>query len=415
MDNFKRILTLVGDIMFRLKCPPTEPKSLRIILTFSSLQQVLKAEKQLRLTGDVRFACRATPTPPGLSADICGMSLELTYQDPDLSKPSASADVVHFLNSKHLTPKGFYKIDGCVTENLPLGNATKTTTGLIIGNFDKIDAGHLYLIDFADKFVNELTVQLLDSGESAKKRKENLLKYRPQLQIVTESVSTTSAPQHFDYVFAGEKIAPPHLQVKERGAVYIPVDPLRELDYADNEPKEKKSLAQIKRVCIFGPESTGKSTMTKNLAAHFATVAVPEYARTFMETRDNELLETDLPHFARGMMASEEALAQRANRIIFSDTDALTTVIWSNWLYKRVPAEIEELAQSQNHDLYLLLNVDVPWVADPQRYLPEERQSFLDECRRQLEKFKRPYVLISGADFAERTKNAIAACQEILE
>lgn len=400
--------------MFQFKDAANGAKFLRIILTFSSLQQVLKAEKQLRLTGDVRFACRATPTPPGLSADICGMSLELTYQDSDLSKPSAGADVVHFLNSKHLTPTGLYRIAGTVTENLASSNAAEPTTGLIIGNFDKVDAGHLYLIDFAEAFVNELTVQLLENGESVKQRKENLLKYRPHLRIVTESPSATSTLEQFDYVFAGEKIAPEYLQVEERGAVYIPVDPLRELCPSDNEPKEKKSLAEIKRVCIFGPESTGKSTMTKNLAAHFQTVFVPEYARTFMETRDNELLETDLPHFARGMMASEEALAQRANRVIFSDTDALTTVIWSNWLYKRVPAEIEELAQSQKHDLYLLLNVDVPWVADPQRYLPEERQSFLDECRKQLEKYKRPYLLIGGASFDERTKNAIAACQKIL-
>ena len=63
------------------------------------------------------------------------------------------------------------------------------------------------------------------------------------------------------------------------------------------------------------------------------------------------------------------------------------------------------------------LNLEQPlalWVADPQRYLPEERQSFLDECRKQLEKYKRPYVLIGGASFDERTKNAIAACQKIL-
>ncbi|NJL72726.1 MAG: ATP-binding protein [Candidatus Competibacteraceae bacterium] len=68
-------------------------------------------------------------------------------------------------------------------------------------------------------------------------------------------------------------------------------------------------------------------------------------------------------------------------RVIFSDTDALTTCIWSEWLYKEVPEELLALAQRQKHDLYLLLDVDVPWIEDPQRYYPEERETFLASCK----------------------------------
>jgi len=153
--------------------------------------------------------------------------------------------------------------------------------------------------------------------------------------------------------------------------------------------------------------------MSKNLAKHFHTLYCPEYARTLMESRNNELFESDMIHFAKGMIASEEALVGFANRALFSDTDALTTCIWYQFLYKRVPVELRELAARQRHHLYLLLDVDVPWVYDPQRYLPNERQSFLDLCREYLENAGRPYKLVSGT-FEERTELAIGAVEELL-
>lgn len=365
------------------------------------------------------------------------MSLELSYQESDISKPSARAAVVDFLNSKNLAPKGVHEFESTNPANhhtleqdknrvsaKDLNNGEKKLrTGLIFGQFAPLHNGHLYLIDFAASFVDELTVLVSRQAPlySLEQRVSWLLQCRPDVNIVIADENLDIQDAHYDYVFAGKTRAPDNLPLAKWGAAYIPVDPLRELSAACSRSMRENPLAHwqylpdalrpdfVKRVCIFGPESVGKSTMTKNLAKHFETVFVPEYARTFMETRDNELVESDLPAFARGMMASEEALSRRANRLIFSDTDALTTAIWSNWLYKQVPAEITTLAMEQRHDLYLLLDVAVPWVADPQRYLPEERQSFLQVCQRELERLGRRYVLISGESFEKRTAQAIEA------
>lgn len=365
------------------------------------------------------------------------MSLELSYQESDISKPSARAAVVDFLNSKNLAPKGVHEIESANPAIHPAleqeknrvsakdlnHEERKLRSGLIFGHFAPLHNGHLYLIDFAANFVDELTVLVSREAPmySVEQRVDWLCQCRPDVNIVIADENIELGDSRYDYVFAGKPKAPDNLPLAKWGAAYIPVDPLRELSPACSRTMRENPLAHwqylpealrpdfVKRVCIFGPESVGKSTMTKNLAKHFETVFVPEYARTFMETRDNELAESDLPAFARGMMASEEALSRRANRLIFSDTDALTTSIWSNWLYKRVPEEITALAMGQKHDLYLLLDVAVPWVADAQRYLPEERQSFLEVCRKELERLGRRYVLISGENFEKRTAQAIEA------
>ena len=204
---------------------------------------------------------------------------------------------------------------------------------------------------------------------------------------------------------------------------FIPVDPQRGLI-----PVQGKSLRQdplnhwqwiypgvrsqfVRRVCIFGPESTGKSTLARNLAEHFNTVSVPEWARTMLESRDNELREEDLPIFARGHAALEDAMAREADRLLFCDTDAITTLIWSEWLYEgRCHPEIRRLADERLYDLYLLTDVDVPWVDDPQRYLPTKRKEFHQRCVEELNKREIAFVEIKGG-WDERLATAIAAVE----
>lgn len=395
---------------------------MRVIFTFPSLHLVLKAEKLLREADDRRILARATATPPGLSSDICGMSIELL-------DPEHKTIAIRYLEERELMPQGVHELD----------THKKPTTGLIIGDFAPLHRGHIYLLDFASAFCDTVYV-LVTPGESSINvalRLQWLKDKRPQLRVFStehNNLSNSALLQadlvkaagigQVDYLFSGN--LSDSTLAKPLGASFIPVDPLRQLCQADSSAIQKEPLKYwhylpemvrlhyLKRVCIFGPESTGKSTLTANLAKHFETVAVPEYARTFMETIDNALNEADLPIFARGMQASEEALAHRANRVIFSDTDALTTIIWSEWLYKRVDDSIASIAARQKHDLYLLLDVDVPWVNDPQRHLPQERETFLASCKQKLTEQGRPYVLISGT-FEERLQKAIKAVQELLD
>lgn len=122
---------------------------------------------------------------------------------------------------------------------------------------------------------------------------------------------------------------------------------------------------------------------------------------------------SDIPLIARGQAAAEEALARRANRILFCDTDLLTTTIWSDVLFRDCPAWIHEAAARRRYDLYLLLNVDVPWVDDRQRYLPHARQEFFERCQRMLQDQHRPFVVIQGT-WAERFERACEAVRLLL-
>lgn len=123
----------------------------------------------------------------------------------------------------------------------------------------------------------------------------------------------------------------------------------------------------------------------------------------------------DIEIIARGHRASENALARQANRILFSDTDLLTTTVWSNVLFGTCPAWIYEAAEAMTYDLYLVTDIDVSWVDDNQRFFSStnERQQFLDLCIQALEWRNRPYVMISGT-WDERLSKAIQAVEKLL-
>jgi NadR type nicotinamide-nucleotide adenylyltransferase len=236
------------------------------------------------------------------------------------------------------------------------------------------------------------------------------------------------APRKPDLVFAsepyGERLA------KELGARFVPVDLDRSLVSVSgtairNDPmKHWRHLPRCvrpyfaRRVCVVGPESTGKSTLARDLAAHFGTTWVPEYARALLEPRANPnetapVAREDMIAIARGQVASEEALARNAERVLFADTDALTTLLWSDHFFGAHDAALDELAARHGHHLYLLTSPDVPYVQDAVRYAPEERSAFFDRMRAELDARQRRYVVLEG-DWDARRARAIAAVDELV-
>lgn len=169
----------------------------------------------------------------------------------------------------------------------------------------------------------------------------------------------------------------------------------------------------VRRVCVFGPESTGKSTLTRQLAGYYQTVGVDEYARGLLDLQDGVCTPADIPRIARGQRAAEQALARQANRLLFCDTDLLTTTIWAEVLFGSCPGWIHEAAAAARYDLTLLLEPDVPWVDDAQRYLPHARWEFFERCRAALEAHQRPTVRIHGG-WSERWAQATAAVDALL-
>jgi NadR type nicotinamide-nucleotide adenylyltransferase len=170
--------------------------------------------------------------------------------------------------------------------------------------------------------------------------------------------------------------------------------------------KDKKKLV---KVCIFGPESTGKSTLAEKLAKHYKTTHVPEFAKGLIFAQSGQIAPDDIPRIARGQLQSEMETAQKASRVLFCDTDLITTKIWSEHLYGQCPQWIADAANLQDYDLYLLMDVDTPWVADLHRFSPEERQSFLEKCRQELDARKIRYTKLSGG----WDHKFEAACREI--
>lgn len=170
----------------------------------------------------------------------------------------------------------------------------------------------------------------------------------------------------------------------------------------------------LKRVCVLGPESTGKTTLARDLAADFDTVWVPEAARALLEAVGGEVDPEVFEWIARCQPAAEDALARRARQVLFCDTDLLLTTLWHEVLVGPCPAWLWEAARARRYDLYLVTDVDVPWVEDPVRYLPEERQGFLDRCLARLEQEGRRFVRLSGT-WDQRRRAARQAVQALLE
>lgn len=156
----------------------------------------------------------------------------------------------------------------------------------------------------------------------------------------------------------------------------------------------------MKRICLHGPESTGKSTMATRLAAHFGCEVVPEYGRAYCEANGTDIDMAALVHIGKTQATMNHAAMLRAEQnggdIVLFDTDPLITAVWADMMFNtRDPwfAEFDETA-----GLYLLLNIDLPFVDDGLRVYarPEERRQFFDLCQAELEARAVPYAVVSG-------------------
>lgn len=166
-----------------------------------------------------------------------------------------------------------------------------------------------------------------------------------------------------------------------------------------------------RRIAVFGPESTGKTRLAEFLAARLGAPLVREYAREFWDARGS-IGPADIPVIAREQWRREDQAAASGAAFVVCDTDALTTVLWSDLLHGSTPDEVRRGAEDRcrGYALYLLLDVDVPFAPDPQRCFPEptDRQRCLRLWQEALERRGLPYVWIRGA-WAERERAAWAA------
>lgn len=167
---------------------------------------------------------------------------------------------------------------------------------------------------------------------------------------------------------------------------------------------------------IIGPESTGKSTLTHQLAAHFDTTRADEFARQYLETLGRTYTIDDLNRIAKGQIQAEEiALAGARNGVVFFDTDLHVVKVWSESKYGTCDEVILKSIAERRYDLYILTDIDMPWQSDPLREHPdpEMRAYFFNIYQDIVQASGLPFVLVQGSE-PERLQAAIQAVQALL-
>ena len=141
----------------------------------------------------------------------------------------------------------------------------------------------------------------------------------------------------------------------------------------------------VERVCILGGESSGKTTLAQTLAQHCATAWVPEYGRELWERKHGQLVMDDMLEIGRQQWQREQELACTANRFLFCDTSALTTVFYSQAMYGSVAPELHSLAQ-RRYDHVFLCAPDFDFVQDGTRrdaaFRDQQHAWYMDELAR---------------------------------
>lgn len=172
------------------------------------------------------------------------------------------------------------------------------------------------------------------------------------------------------------------------------------------------------KVVLFGPESTGKTTLAEQLAGYYNTVWVPEYMRTYLERKWEEkkelITQDDLIPIAKGQLAHEAELAKKAEKLLICDTNLLELKVYSEYYYEGYcPETIRKEATKNNYDIYLLTYIDTPWEPDRLRDRPNNREELFALFEAELIKNQFPYVILKG-NKEERLQRAVSVIDNLL-
>ncbi|GAB3919603.1 AAA family ATPase [Larkinella terrae] len=305
--------------------------------------------------------------------------------------------------------------------------------GLVFGKFMPVHQGHIALIAFAAAQCDQLIVSMnctpADSIAPEKRMEwlRALFGDRDDIELVQvwDDFSDDSLPlweatrlwsdfikQRFpdiDGFFCSEPYGEPlshHLGLpcvwfdRERRQVPVSATLIRQhpARYWDFIPDVVKPYF-VKKVCLFGPESVGKTTLAERLAGHYHTVFVHEVARDLITS--NDLTLDDYVQIGHAQTDAVLKATESANRLLICDTDLITTELYSEHYLNEVPPVLYELEKQVVYDRYFLLNIDVPWVADGLRDLGHRREEMYQRFKTALEARGIAYIDVSG-DWEQR-------------
>lgn len=182
------------------------------------------------------------------------------------------------------------------------------------------------------------------------------------------------------------------------------------------EENLKQQNTDTLKIAIFGPESTGKTTLAKQLAEHYETVWAPEFARDYLQekwdTTQKICQPEDLMPIAIGQTKLENEALLIANKYLFVDTCLLTTKVFSEMFYNFCDPILDKAARKHQYDLFFLTDIDVPWEKDDLRDSPDDREITFNVFKKSLIDNDKPFVALSG-DAKARFKNAIAIIDDL--
>ncbi|RZK16388.1 MAG: ATPase [Flavobacterium sp.] len=318
--------------------------------------------------------------------------------------------------------------------------------GLVIGKFMPIHNGHIALINFAVSQCDELIVSMSYTHDDKinpdlrfewiKEIFKNQPKIKPAIVVDDFDIEMLPIQQRtliwadkmrevypkIDVLFSSEDYGEPFANNLEAehilfdqprnlipiSATLIRNNPFR---YWDFIPKEVR-LYFVKKICFYGPESTGKSTMAEKMALHYQTEFAPEVARELITS--NDISVDDIIRIGIAQTERVKEKAKTANKILFCDTDLITTKIYSKHYLNQVPEILNELENEIAYDLYFLLDIDVEWVADHLRDFGDKRLEMFNLFKNELENRGIAYIIISG-NYQEREKKVKSIIDFILQ
>jgi HTH-type transcriptional repressor of NAD biosynthesis genes len=300
--------------------------------------------------------------------------------------------------------------------------------GLVIGKFLPIHQGHIALIEFAAAQCDELIVSMsytpndpipaalrfswiVELFQDNQKIKPNLLldnfddeslELSERTRIWADVIRNHYRP--IQLLFSSESYGDPF--ARNLNAAHIQFDPARKFvpvsasqirsnpfQYWNFIPEVVRPHF-VKKICFYGPESTGKSTMAATMAKKFNTEFVPEVAREMLITNDFSL--DDIIRIGKAQTERVHEKTRTANKILFCDTDLITTQIYSQHYLGIVPQILYDLEKEVNYDVYFFMDINTEWIADGLRDLGHRRQEMFETFKRALNDRNIPYIFLTG-------------------
>ena len=184
------------------------------------------------------------------------------------------------------------------------------------------------------------------------------------------------------------------------------------------EQLQQTGTTEIIKIALFGPESTGKTTLAKQLAEYYKTEWVPEFAREYLQEKWNINQDIcsidDMLPIAYGQTKLENEHLLNANKYLFCDTNLMVTKVFSEIYYDYCDPLLNQAAREHEYDLFFLTDIDVPWEKDDLRDKAEGRESVFGVFKQSLIDNQKPFITLSGAENS-RLNKAISIIDDLTE